>query len=387
MSYVDEIYERVVAKNPGEAEFHQAVKEVLDSLKLVIDANEAEYRKISTKKMDLKWQSPDADMKTKVLGRVNYAAIFTPEDTEVVDTYNREELIKKLKIASVEKGKQVYISSKTQSIFVSNQAHATTIPVSKLNEAGDIRIHNSLVMTQSLAKSVIDILSKTSAEDVQIYSREKTCNIFVEGENEKVGIWFEMPPASKVHVTAVDRYNSLGYATYHTAFRKDFIKDIVRSASASSKDSKVEIMFVPTADGEESPFDLVINGGSASKSTKDLYSVNAEYVAGDTEKLLAEKFVINLELLVTMLSPLETDLVALDFEVATDDSKCIRVAEIDIDELNKAYDDARKETQRICEESGVEFKATETPTPLDVKMQYMRREGVLKTKQYTTLLK
>ncbi|MBR3834992.1 MAG: NADP-specific glutamate dehydrogenase [Lachnospiraceae bacterium] len=47
MSYVDEIYERVVAKNPGEAEFHQAVKEVLDSLKLVIDANEAEYRKIS----------------------------------------------------------------------------------------------------------------------------------------------------------------------------------------------------------------------------------------------------------------------------------------------------------------------------------------------------
>ena len=47
MSYVDEIYNRVVEKNPGEAEFHQAVKEVLDSLKLVIDANEEEYRKIS----------------------------------------------------------------------------------------------------------------------------------------------------------------------------------------------------------------------------------------------------------------------------------------------------------------------------------------------------
>ncbi|MFR3730448.1 NADP-specific glutamate dehydrogenase [Lacrimispora sp.] len=46
MSYVDEVYERVVTQNPGEAEFHQAVKEVLDSLKLVIDANEAHYRKI-----------------------------------------------------------------------------------------------------------------------------------------------------------------------------------------------------------------------------------------------------------------------------------------------------------------------------------------------------
>lgn len=36
MSYVDEVYERVVAQNPGENEFHQAVKEVLDSLRLEI---------------------------------------------------------------------------------------------------------------------------------------------------------------------------------------------------------------------------------------------------------------------------------------------------------------------------------------------------------------
>ena len=37
MSYTEEVYERVVAQNPGEPEFHQAVKEVLDSLKVVID--------------------------------------------------------------------------------------------------------------------------------------------------------------------------------------------------------------------------------------------------------------------------------------------------------------------------------------------------------------
>ena len=47
MSYTEEIYERVVAQNPGEPEFHQAVKEVLDSLKLVIDANEKQYRAVS----------------------------------------------------------------------------------------------------------------------------------------------------------------------------------------------------------------------------------------------------------------------------------------------------------------------------------------------------
>ena len=47
MSYTEEIYERVVKQNPGEPEFHQAVKEVLDSLKVVIDANEEEYRRLA----------------------------------------------------------------------------------------------------------------------------------------------------------------------------------------------------------------------------------------------------------------------------------------------------------------------------------------------------
>ena len=45
MSYVDEIYDRVVAQNPAQPEFHQAVKEVLESLRVVIEANEEEYRK------------------------------------------------------------------------------------------------------------------------------------------------------------------------------------------------------------------------------------------------------------------------------------------------------------------------------------------------------
>lgn len=45
MSYVNEVYDRVVAKNPSEPEFHQAVKEVLESLAPVINANEEAFRK------------------------------------------------------------------------------------------------------------------------------------------------------------------------------------------------------------------------------------------------------------------------------------------------------------------------------------------------------
>ena len=45
MSYVDEVIEAVVKKNPAEPEFHQAVKEVLESLRVVIEANEEKFRK------------------------------------------------------------------------------------------------------------------------------------------------------------------------------------------------------------------------------------------------------------------------------------------------------------------------------------------------------
>lgn len=47
MSYVDEVYRRTVEDNPGEFEFHQAVREILESLKLVIDPDEKKYRDVS----------------------------------------------------------------------------------------------------------------------------------------------------------------------------------------------------------------------------------------------------------------------------------------------------------------------------------------------------
>ena len=45
MSYVDEMIARAINKNPGEPEFHQAVREVLDSLRPVIDKDEEKFRR------------------------------------------------------------------------------------------------------------------------------------------------------------------------------------------------------------------------------------------------------------------------------------------------------------------------------------------------------
>ena len=82
MSYVDEVYESVVAKNPGQPEFHQAVKEVLDSLRPVMDANEQLYRKeallerIVEPERQIKFRVPWVDDKGQVQVNVGYRVQF-----------------------------------------------------------------------------------------------------------------------------------------------------------------------------------------------------------------------------------------------------------------------------------------------------------------------
>jgi len=45
MSYVDDVLAKVIAKNPSEPEFHQAVTEVFETIRPVIEANEDMYRR------------------------------------------------------------------------------------------------------------------------------------------------------------------------------------------------------------------------------------------------------------------------------------------------------------------------------------------------------
>lgn len=45
MSYVEEVLARVIEQNPAQPEFHQAVKEVLESIRPAVERHEAEYRR------------------------------------------------------------------------------------------------------------------------------------------------------------------------------------------------------------------------------------------------------------------------------------------------------------------------------------------------------
>ena len=82
MSYVDEVIEKVVTKNPGEPEFHQAVKEVLESLRPVVEAHEEQYRKeailerLVEPERQIKFRVPWVDDKGQVQVNVGYRVQF-----------------------------------------------------------------------------------------------------------------------------------------------------------------------------------------------------------------------------------------------------------------------------------------------------------------------
>ena len=82
MSYVDEVIDKVVEQNPSEPEFHQAVKEVLESLRVVIEANEEKYRKdallerMVNPERQFKFRVPWVDDKGQVQVNTGYRVQF-----------------------------------------------------------------------------------------------------------------------------------------------------------------------------------------------------------------------------------------------------------------------------------------------------------------------
>ena len=82
MSYVDDVIELVVKQNPSEPEFHQAVKEVLESLRVVIEENEEEFKKnallerLVNPERQLKFRVPWVDDNGQVQVNTGYRVQF-----------------------------------------------------------------------------------------------------------------------------------------------------------------------------------------------------------------------------------------------------------------------------------------------------------------------
>ncbi len=88
MSYIDDVMEQVVKQNPEEKEFHQAVKEVLDSIRPVVDKHEAQYKRDALLerivnperqiKFRVPWIDDNGDVKVNTGYRVQFNSAIGP---------------------------------------------------------------------------------------------------------------------------------------------------------------------------------------------------------------------------------------------------------------------------------------------------------------------
>lgn len=88
MSYIDDVMEQVIKQNPEEKEFHQAVKEVLDSIRPVVEKHEARYRRDALLerlviperqiKFRVPWIADNGDVKVNTGYRVQFNSAIGP---------------------------------------------------------------------------------------------------------------------------------------------------------------------------------------------------------------------------------------------------------------------------------------------------------------------
>lgn len=376
--------------------------------------NVTDARQLGKKTIDVAWIAPDSNLKASILNRMKYENIFNIEGT--ADEYSRDELVSALARTSAEKGRNIYISANVQSVFVANQAHVTCVPVSpmdepseeekniiiaELSEAGNYneqtfeaelqkrrnRVHQSVVIAQPVAKAIVGILQKCDSEKVLVHRTDnKYCNLVIENDNEKVGIWFEMSTASKAHIGSLEKYSALDYKSYQVMFIREFLDNNIKSAMESAKNDKNVIKFEDTTlENPTVDLDLVISGTNYGASVVNSYRVNPDNIVDPTGDIKDKQFNISLKVFADMLAQLKTEYVALDFNVDASGTTCIRLAEIDTGKFAEEYRKARVATEELCKQKGVEFDPTSTPTPVELRLDF--RANTLLTKQYTILAK
>lgn len=333
----------------------------------------------------IKYFDVNSSVKTQLLIRMDYESLFNAESA---DEWDRTELVDYLSRCSTTKGKQVFMSSKIQQIFVDNQSYLTDIEISprelteieiqsyeqdlkaqgiegeelaELMKKYMSRMRNSVVLLSNIVKSVCSVLSKSNSEKVYVHNINTFCVFYVDNEDEHLAFWLTMPSPSRVTVKTLMTYREMQYTSYQLRFRYEALADAVRVA-VNSTSEKATLSFEADENGEVSLKFIC--------STGDCEAVSEETV-DDNGTLTSKKFVVSPKLFDDMLKVIKTPLVAMDFHCGADGSTAVRLSEIDYDKMLEAYSIARSEL------------SPEEPTPSD--KRYWIRERSIKTRQYALI--
>jgi len=231
------------------------------------------------------YADPSTDMRYGILSRMDYEGIFEGEEWDIWD---RSKLREMLSRTSKEDGKTIYFSRNTQSAFVSNLAYLTYIPAEEIKEFG-------FTTTSKVAKYIVDILGKVAGDNIRLAVVDnRYCKVV--SDDDKVGIWFEMAPASKTDPIVLKNYEEKQYTSYEILFNRYALLNAIDCATAVDKNEKTLLTFDGAPDG------LYVHITNSKATAKNDFYVVAEQYKDNLNNLTEVSLPVSLKVMSDMLN-------------------------------------------------------------------------------------
>lgn len=293
-----------------------------------------------------------ADMKVKVLTRVDYDSLF---DVENYDEYSVAEVKDILGRMIGEKNKVVYISPKNESSFVAYTNFMAVVPVKEKKIA--------LVLPVATAKAIVSVIAKMPDDTVLKIGTDKQ---FIKmTDSDMMASMWEMGNVVENHITVLGRYNSKSYNTFMIDMHREMLLDTLNSIVNSTGSEKTKLDF--NVSDEECSISFSVP--SSNSSIKGGYKVICEGLIGEIPDVGYE---VSIKSIIDMVSECNTDYIAFDFDVDTENGiKTLRISEMNIDErMSKTYE--------YREQNGLDLCA-----PISINEKIRIKEECLGAKMYT----
>lgn len=287
--------------------------------KEVQEGEEPQYEEKIVSKFTQKitYARPEDNIQYGVLSRMDYNSIFEGDDADI---WSKDELRDVLARTSTEKSKTIYVSKVKKEAFVLNLAHVTDIPLTSCE-------NHTMTIHTNIAGALVDILGKTKGSNVSVYVKEdRYANI--RSEDNTVGIWFEMSPASRTDVSTLDRYKAKQYSSYSMWMLRAALLNVISCAMAVDNNEKTNIVFDSDDSGNPA---IKVASASGGQSIANDFTVLIEKYTDEVGDIASMKIPVSLKVLYDMLNNCNNHYISLD--VAKDgEGTYLRVQDLAQDE-------------------------------------------------------
>lgn len=322
---------------------------------------------VSVTEQSINWLKADSGIRVAVLARENYDlnGHFSQSEIDKMyaddpenkktrplttemwdmesDKWDINELKSILSKLSVESGKVLYIAPATRKAFVVNTSCVICVPI-------ESDIKHKIIQSTSVAKALSTVLSKINTPDGSIHTHILDDDkVVYSTEDNSVAIRLKNLKQETSHVTQVNNCLLKDFSRYMLTFNREVFQSCLYSAKTATSSDKIQISFEPFTElemddnGNEvevSRVKLIMSAKNTNSSTDNKYDVIADYVLDADEAIANLKITVTLEIIYQAVSKSETDYIAFDINLAENNSKMVRIAEIDMDKrakINEEY--------------------------------------------------